>query len=411
MIRLAVIGLGSRGRGAYLTYLKKYRDITITALCDINPLTLEAVRERYAPQAQCFSDDAAFFAAGKLADWLIIATPDNAHFMHAKAALELGYHLLLEKPVTPVPEQLEELAALAAEKQRTVIVCHVLRYSPFFGKIKEVLDSGVLGDIISINHQENVGYWHYAHSYVRGNWRNTEVAAPFLLAKCCHDFDLLRWYADKPCLRVASNGSLSYFREEHAPPGAPEYCLDGCPAKDCPYHVNRWYLKHISALFWTRPIITGLPKPSIAQTREILRRGQYGRCVFRCDNNVNDHQSVAMLFADGMTVNFQVNALTRGFTRKIQIFGTKGELTGQDSLYRLRLKEFGKGARTVWIKPVISGHLGADSGICDTLHRLMNGEQVNAAYLTTLDVTVLSHKMVYAALESERTGQSVQVNI
>jgi len=409
MIRLAVIGLGNRGRGAYLTNFKKYSDIEITALCDTNPATLEAVRAQYAPNARCFADDAAFFAAGQLADWLVIATPDNAHYPHARAALNLGYHLLLEKPVTAVPAQLDELVALAKEQERRVIVCHVLRYSPFFGKIKELLDEGAIGELVSVNHQENVGYWHYAHSYVRGNWRNTEVAAPFLLAKCCHDFDLLQWLVDRPCESIACVGGQSYFREKNAPDGAPSHCMDGCPAKDCPYHVERLYLKKLGLLFWARPTITGLPKPTIDQTRELLRKGDYGRCVFRCDNNVNDRHGVLLRFAGDIPVNFQVNALTRHFTRRIQLFGTKGELTGQDTLYHLRLKTFGKGAKTIPIKPAASGHLGADPGICDTVHRLMCGENVNEKYLTTIDVTAQSHKLVYAALASAESGETVKL--
>lgn len=412
MMKLAVIGLGSRGRGAYLTNLKKYKDIEVTALCDINPATLAFTRDKFAPKAQCFDDDAAFFEAGKLADWLIVATPDKEHYRHAMAALALGYHVMVEKPVTDVEAELDALAAEAKARDRTVIVCHVLRYSPYFGKIKEIIDSGVIGDLVSIVHEEGVGYWHYAHSFVRGNWCNTDKSAPFLLAKCCHDFDLLNWYIDQPCLKVSSYGSLDYFTEKNRPEGAADFCLGGCKIKDsCPYNVERLYLRKTSLLFWGRPMAAGLPNPSIAQTREALKTGDYGRCIYASNNNVCDHQVTSLSFGGGITASFAVNAFTRHFVRQTHIFGTKGELYGIDNEHKLRLNVFGKNPKTVRVKAGLVGHSGADTGICETLHKLMQGEAVNRDHLTTIDVTVKSHKMVYAALESARTGETVEVNL
>lgn len=409
-MRLAVIGLGSRGRGAYIWNLKKYKDIELAAICDINPVVLGFVRDKYADDAKCFDNDDEFFKAGRLADWLVVATPDKEHYRHAMAALRLGYHLLLEKPVTDVPEELDDIIKLANEQRRTVIVCHVLRYSPYFSKIKEILDTGVIGDIVSINHQENVGYWHFAHSFVRGNWHNTDFAAPLLLAKNSHDFDLLNWYIGRECLRVSSFGSLTHFNAANKPEGAAEYCLGGCKAKkNCPYDAEKFYCRYASVLIWARSVVAGFPNPSNSQLREIIKTSNYGKCVYQSNNNINDHQVVNMEFDGGVTATLTVSAFSRMFYRRIHILGTKGELFGADNAYRLRLNIFGKGGKTIFVPPRLSGHGGGDYGICETLHKLMRGEAVGDDLLTTIDVTAKSHRIAYAALLSEKTGEQVGI--
>jgi predicted dehydrogenase len=408
LMKLAVIGLGSRGRGAYIRNLKRYKDVELAALCDINPAALEFTRNRYAPKAECYGSDDAFFAAGRHADWLIIATPDRLHYRHAMAALRLGYHIMLEKPVTDVPQEMDELTAFAAETGRTVIVCHVLRYSPFFAKIKDVIESGAIGEIVSVNHEENIGYWHFAHSYVRGNWHNTGIAAPLLLAKNSHDFDLLQWYIGKPCLRVSSFGSLRFFNGTHKPEGATAFCLGGCKVKDnCPYDAEKFYCRYASMLVWARGIVSGFPNPSNAQLRETLQTSDYGRCVFQSDNNINDHQVVSMEFEGGAVANLTVSAFSKSFYRRIHITGTEGELLGSDHSHRLTLNRFGKGSKRMLLLPTHVGHGGGDAGMAETLHKLMRGEHVPPGLLTTIDQTAKSHKIACAALLAEKEGRQV----
>ena len=400
MITIASIGLGSRGR-VYLRGFSRHRDVAFTALCDSNPAMLEAAGNRF-PQARRFGSDEEFFAAGKLADWLVIATWDPCHYRHADAALELGYNLILEKPVTAVPAELDALCGKAKEKNLIVLVSHVLRYSPYFSAVKEIIDSGLIGDIVNINHEENVGFWHYAHSFVRGNWRNTEVGAPFLLAKNCHDFDLLHWLINRPCQEVRAYGGQAYFRPENAPPGATSHCLQGCPhVKTCPYSVERLYLRRTSFLLWARGIATSRPKsPPQKELRRILADGQYGRCVYRCDNNVCDHHSAAMRFEGGATASFSVSAFSYFFTRRIRIQGTKGELWGRDHTMRIHVHEFGKlpRIRKVHRRNLLSGHGGADGSYCEAAYKIMAGGPVDAENMTTIEQTRISHRIVYEAM-------------
>ena len=401
MITTAHLGLGSRGR-VYLGGFSRYKDVSVAALCDINPAMADAAAARF-PKARRFDTEEAFFAAGRLADWLIIATPDPCHYRHASAALDLGYDLILEKPVTAHPEELDALCAKAKALGAKVLVCHVLRYSPFFRAVKGVIESGRLGDIVNIVHEENVGYWHYAHSYVRGNWRNTEVAAPFLMAKCCHDFDLLYWLAQKPCERVQAFGSLKYFNREHMPEGAASHCLRGCPyVKTCNYSVEKLYLRP-SMLIWARGIAAARPKaPPAKELRRILTDGQYGRCVYQSDNDVCDHHSVAIRFAGGVTATMSVSAFSFGFTRRIRVQGTKGELFGRDHAMRLHIHEFGKLPRIVKVRRdnLFTGHGGADGAFVKAAHAVMAGGPIDPQNMTTIEQTRISHNMVYAALES-----------
>ena len=402
MVSIASIGLGSRG-SVYLKGFTRHKNVSIAALCDIRSATLESACERF-PKAMQFEDETSFFAAGKLADWLVIATPDLCHYRHANAALDLGYNLILEKPVTPNPAELDALCEKAKELSAKVLVCHVLRYAPFYRAVKEVIDSGVLGDIVNIAHEECVGYWHYAHSYVRGNWRSTEHATPFLMAKCCHDFDLLYWLVGKPCEHVSAYGGRRYFTRENAPEGATSHCLQGCPhVKHCPYSAEKLYVKKATPLFWAKGVAAGLPKaPSKKEMRRILTNGDYGRCVYQCDNNVCDHHSVAMRFAEGVTAAMSVSAFSFGFTRRTRIQGTKGELYGRDHAMRLHVHEFGKLPKIVKVKRgnLFSGHGGADQAFCDAAHAVMAGAPIDPNNMTTIEQTRITHEIVYAALES-----------
>ena len=412
MIKIASIGLGSRGQ-VYLKGFSRHKDAAFTALCDIRPATLDHAAQRL-PAAQKFNNDTAFFAAGKLADWLIIATPDNCHYAHAKQALELGYHLICEKPVTANPAELDELCALAKRQNATVLVCHVLRYSPFYSAMKRIVASGAIGDIVNIAHEESVGYWHYAHSYVRGNWRNTEAAAPFLMAKCCHDFDLLHWLSGGiACESVSGYGALTHFTRANMPPGAASHCLQGCPhAKTCVYSVERLYLKRLTPLFWGKGVAAGLPKaPAKEELRQILRDGQYGRCVYQSDNTVCDHHSLAMKFTGDMTATLSVSAFSFGFTRRTRIQGTKGELYGRDHAMRIHLHKFGRLPKIIRVPRgnLFSGHGGADQAFCDAAHAVMAGKPVDPENMTTIEQTRLTHRMVYAALDAVEAGRSTRV--
>ena len=232
--------------------------------------------------------------AGKIADVLINCTQDRMHTESTLAALDAGYDVLLEKPMSPILHENVRLVQAAEDRGRVLQICHVLRYTPYFQKIREIVQSGRLGRVISVDHRENLIYWHMAHSFVRGNWRNLAESAPMILAKCCHDLDILYWILRQPVVSLNSFGSLTWFKPENAPPGATMRCLDGCPAADtCKYYAPHIYID-IGSEF-ARAAVTF--DRSDAGVLEALRTGPYGKCVYHTDNDVVDHQSLGEVLA------------------------------------------------------------------------------------------------------------------
>lgn len=240
---VAIVGLGSRGRVTYAPIAKQYPDLMeITALADINPACVEeAAKEYNVSKERCFTSAEELLAQPKLADAIFICTQDQDHVREALVALEKGYHILMEKPISPSAEDCNKLLEASRKYDRKIVVCHVLRYTPFFSKIKEIISEGIIGDVVTIQAIENVGYWHQAHSFVRGNWRNSNTTSPMCLQKTCHDFDLYLWLADKTPKRVSSMGDTYFFKEACAPEGAALRCMDGCKAKEnCPFDAEKF---------------------------------------------------------------------------------------------------------------------------------------------------------------------------
>lgn len=411
MLKIAFMGLGSRGRDVYLHHLCKFKDVEVTALCDIKPEKVKIAKQKYKLyNAAEFTDENDFFKAPKLADALVIATLDQDHYRQAKAALLKGYHLLLEKPVTDKAEEMNELVQLAHKNNCKVMVCHVLRYAPYYDMIHKLISDNAIGDVISINHQENVAYWHFSHSYVRGNWRNSNTTVPSLLAKCCHDFDLINWYANGNCESVSSVGKLSYFTEKYAPQKSVKECAN-CPADDCIYNTNKIYLSHRGELFGWRAAITGTPSPSIKASGEVLANSSYKQCVFYADNNVCDHQTTLLKYDNGVSATITMNAFSKDCYRRTHIMGTEGEIIGEDNNKYILLNQFGKKSRKIRIKNS-KGHLGGDEGICKNFYLYLSGKEnaVQSDYLTTLDVTAASHNIVYAAEKSRLSGNTIHLS-
>ena len=244
-IKVAIAGLGNRGRDNYGKIGMLYPDkMEIVAAADIDPKKVALAAEEFRlPKEACFSSAEEMLVEEKLADVMVIATQDRQHVGHAIAALEKGYHLLLEKPVSPKVRECQRLAEAAKRCGRKVVVCHVLRYTPIYQKVKELLEEGVIGDVVSIMASENVGWYHQAHSFVRGNWSNSKETSPMILQKCCHDMDLYLWLAGKTCESVTSYGDTYLFKKEQAPAGCTKRCLDGCKVKEaCPFDAEKIYL-------------------------------------------------------------------------------------------------------------------------------------------------------------------------
>ncbi|NLP48478.1 MAG: Gfo/Idh/MocA family oxidoreductase [Clostridiales bacterium] len=410
MVSIAVLGVGNRGfeYASFVKYFHKKR-AKITAVCDSNPIRLaEAGKFFRLPEDKCFADDESFFAAGKIADALFICTQDRDHHKHAVQALDLGYNVLLEKPVSPLLSECYDLEKRANEKGLYLIVCHVLRYSNHYKKIKEVLRSGDLGEIVNINHSESIAYFHFAHSYVRGNWHKESASAPSLLAKCCHDIDLIQWFMGRPCQSLTSHGDLKFFQSENAPPGASLRCLDGCRVKkECPYDAERLYITDpfYKATFikYMGRTLTHKIKSSRADKYAALENGDYGKCVYHCDNDVMEHQEVFMDFGDGKTALHTMSAFTDKMFRKTHITCEKGEIIAQDNKTKLRVNIFGSGGKNLSTNKVnLSGHVEGDIRLIAAFLKLLNGEDTKVDDMTFIDATLPSHEIIAAAEHSRR---------
>jgi len=320
----AVVGFGARGR-KYSALLQK-KGARLVAVCDKDKTILEYAGRAFGlEKTALYSDYESFFKGGKKADLLIVSTTDREHVKAAVPALEMGYDLILEKPIATSLEDCEAIYRKAQETKRKVVICHVLRYSPFFSVLKEQLDSGKYGKIVNIEHTENVAYWHQAHSFVRGNWRNEEESTFMLLAKCCHDLDMIAYLSGKKCRFVSSMGHLSFFTAENAPENSAAYCYR-CGVNDCPYNALNWYVKN--------PLWVKLPELPEENRDAFIRnwlsdeKNPYARCVFHCDNDVVDHQVVNMQFEDMSTATLTMTAFTDKFYRRTHVFCTKGEIYG-----------------------------------------------------------------------------------
>jgi predicted dehydrogenase len=366
-VTAAVIGAGQRGRFAYggqaLAFPERLR---VVAVAEPDPERRSAMaRDHGLGGDALFSDWRELLARPRLAAAAIIATSDTLHVEPALEAFARGYHVLLEKPIAPEPQDCARVVAAAERSGRALQIGHVLRYTPFYERVCEIVASGRLGRVWHIELAEHVGAWHMAHSFVRGRFRNRAVAAPILLAKSCHDLDLLIWLARVRPARVASFGRLSAYRAERAPEGAPERCTQGCPVQErCPHDAVRFYLDPDDALARIWPWSDVSPDPSRAARRRGLESGPYGRCIYRCDNDVLDHQLVAVEFEDGLTAAFSVHGFAAHESRVLRISGEEGELRGvleRGELELLRLGALAGEREMVAGSPL--GHFGGDVGL------------------------------------------------
>src|SRR5690606_10464150 len=241
----AFIGAGNRGAEVYGQWaLEHPAALRITAVAEPLEARRRAVAGQHGiPPGRQFESWEDLLAGPRLADVAIITTQDQMHTAPTLAALAASYDILLEKPMAHRLEETVALVRAAEQAGRILQIAHVLRYTDFFQQVHRIVQSGRLGQLITISHRENVSSWHMAHSYVRGNWRREDQASPMILAKSCHDMDILYWIVGQPVKRLSSFGSLRHFRPENAPPGAPDHCIDGCPIEEtCPFYAPAIYL-------------------------------------------------------------------------------------------------------------------------------------------------------------------------
>jgi predicted dehydrogenase len=404
-----LIGGGNRGRFTYGGYARAHPErLRIVALAEpVADRRAAVAKEHGLSGDRVVADWRALLDRPALAPVAIVATGDTLHVEPALAALARGYHLLLEKPIAPDPADCVRVVEAAEKAGRMLQIGHVLRYTRFYEQVHAIVASGRLGEIVAIDMKEHVAHWHLTHSYVRGKFRNRRLAAPIILAKTCHDLDLMAWIVGRPARRVASFGSLSHFRAEGAPSGAPARCSDGCPVQArCPHDAVRFYLgpgDEVARMWpWT---VLGLD-PSRAARRRALETGPYGVCVYHCDNDVPDHQVLAIEFDGGITASFTLQGLATHERRTIRISGTEGELRGvfQDGVIDVsRHGSFETEQHR--IEASAAGHLGGDEGLLghftDVIARDAVGE-LRASGRVSLE----SHLIGFAA-EEARLGSCV----
>jgi predicted dehydrogenase len=413
-LKAIVFGFGSRGSKYAHFACQHPEQLEIVAVADPLRNRLNTAKETHGlDESQLYTDWKEIAKLPKMADFVVISTQDQMHYEPALAMIEKGYDILLEKPMAPTPKECKEITEAAEKKGVKVIVGHVLRFTPFWKKLKAILDEGTIGDIVSVIHTEAVGNAHQSHSFVRGHWRNTAESTPMILAKSCHDTDIIQWLLGKECKQVQSFGSLTYFVKENRPDGAPDYCVKGCPAADtCFYNAVKLYYDDKENLWFRKAATRKVEPPTDEEVWEAISTGPYGRCVFACDNDVVDHQVVNMEFEGGVTVTFTMNAFNKG-GRDIRIFGTAGELTadmdrGTIRIYSFETKETTEITMKAIAGTITSGHGGGDTGIMEDLVKYFNDEEPSKS-VCSLRTSYMNHLISFAAEEARVENKIVNM--
>jgi hypothetical protein len=409
------LGAGMRGN-IYGNYAAAYPDrLNIVGVAEPIPIRQERYAARHEiPDAHRFPTWEHVFERPKFADAVIISTPDDLHYGPAMAALRLGYDVLLEKPISPSERECRDILALAQETGRIVGVCHVLRYAPYFVRMRELMQSGAIGKVVSIQHFEPIEHVHMAHSYVRGNWHNSQATTPIILAKSSHDLDILRWMIGRPSRSIHAIGDLSWFREENAPAGSTPRCMDGCAVEStCPYSALRIYHRDRQRLY-----VFDLPDDEAQRERAILdnlRTTDYGRCVYRMDNDQPDHYVTSILFDGGVTASFSMEAFTPYHGRRTRVMGSMGYIEGD--MDRMRIVDFRTMERTLLESSTLGvdgftadGHGGGDWRLVDQWVDAV-ARQDAALLSSTIDVSIESHLMGFAAEKSRRDGTVEEIRL
>lgn len=405
-IKAILIGAGARGAGVYAPYaLRQPGEIQFVAVAEPDPRKRQTFAEQHGiPLENAAANYEALLERPPFADAVLVCTQDKIHTQPALMALQGGYHVLLEKPMATTETECRALAAAADKSKGALMICHVLRFTAFFSALKGLLQSGRLGRVVTVQHTEQIANWHFAHSYVRGSWRSSGEASPMILAKCCHDLDLLHWLVGSKCTRLSSEGGLAYFTSQNAPAGAPARCTDGCPARRaCPYYTPAQYLTEDTQ--WPTSVIS--PDTSYAAREDAMRRGLYGRCVFRCDNDVCDHQTLQLLFENGVTASFTASAFTKKMNRLTAITGTNGELRGDFEAGTITYHTFDDGqAHTIQTTAGrdVLGHGGGDDALMRAFLAAARGEGDGESMVQD---ALQSHLWAFAAEKSRAEGAVV----
>lgn len=395
-ITAITLGAGDRGN-IYGNYALAYPDqLDIVGVAE--PMNIR--NERYAA-AHNIKDKYRFdtwedvFERPKFADAIIITTPDVLHYGPCMKALEMGYDVLLEKPIAPTEKECKDILQLAQKTNRIVAVCHVLRYAPYFQKLHSLIQDGAIGKLVSLQHFEPIQHVHMSHSYVRGNWHDSKATTPIILAKSCHDLDIMRWLVDSPCEQINAFGDLTWFKMENAPEGSTERCIDGCAVeKQCPYSAKRiYYDKQTWLHHFDLPENPDLHPEAIM---EYLRTSNYGRCVYRMENDQPDHYTMNLKFKNGVTASFNMEAFTSYHGRRTRVMGSMGDIVGD--MESFTYTDFRTGKQERWSHSSDS-HGGGDWRLVSDFLAAVDSRDPNML-TSTIDASVESHLMGFEAEKS-----------
>lgn len=403
-LSLILIGGGDRG-SCYLKYLDTNPEkFKLVGIAEPVAEKREFLMKKYnVPENMCFESYEELLSMPKCADIAMICTQDKMHYEPAMMAIDKKYDLLMEKPISTSPQECYKIYEKAKENGVKSVVCHVLRYTPFYKALKKIIDDGKIGDIVNVVHTEGVGNVHMSHSFVRGNWRNAEESAPMILAKCCHDTDLFQWLIGDTCTKVQSFGTRSYFCESNKPEGAPKRCTDGCPHKDtCFYYAPDLYKIDTAEVKHFRAIAANKFDPTDEEVEESLKTSPYGRCVFQCDNDVVDHQVVNIQFGEGKLMTLTMSGFNKG-GRETTIMGTKGEIKANMEDQSIVLYDFATRETSQIYSPdevldqtIAGGHGGGDAGLMADLYDYIALDKPSNS-ISDLKISCMSHLICFAA--------------
>lgn len=400
-IKIAILGFGQRGF-VYANIIKQNPKLMeLVSVCEINEKKKPLIMQMFGlNEESIYLDYKEMYKEGKIADILIISTMDQDHYIQAMEALEIGYDILLEKPIATKKEEIKVIKDKANNLGRNVAVAHVLRHTLFYQKLKELIDLGKIGKVQAISQTENIGYFHFAHSYVRGNWRKKELSAPMILAKACHDLDIIKYLVDSKCIKLSSFGNLNYFKKDNTPEGASDYCYK-CEVV-CPFNALKFYKENPlwAMIFSLNPNID-----------EVLRDENltYSRCVYKLDNDVPDSQVVNLEFANGVLASLVVTAFSKETHRQIKIHGSLGEIEADLEAKKIVIKPYLEEDEIIDLSKhseTFDFHQGGDINmLVDFVLNIKDGTKVSA--LTDINYSLESHELAIDAEASRLNNGKV----
>ena len=417
VLKMAILGCGARGKETYGRYaMKAESGLSIVAICDNDPVKLASAKEEFnLDDSMCFSNFNDLYALGKIADCIVIANYDQEHFDATMKAIDLGYDILLEKPISNSLEECIKIRDFANLKGVKVTVCHVMRYTSYYMYLKKLLKEKVIGDLMAIEQTEDVSYWHMAHAFVRGNFRNSNTTSPMILQKCCHDFDLIMYLTEEKPISLTSVGDLRFFRSSNAPKNACEYCVN-CK-EECIYNAANFYLgvyddkvnNNLDTNVW--PLSQVAENPTREKLLKSLETTNWGRCVFKSDNNVVDHQFTTIKLEKGTIATLTMIGFSNDGGRQTHCYGTKGEIYLDEQRRTIEISIFGQRKKVVSFDELsedFSGHGGGDNEMMREFVEYLTSDTFEMT--SSINLSVDSHILAFAS-EYSRLNNSVSVDV